>query len=166
MYHNAPISILRKEVFMKKTLIASAIALCLVLAAGAQAKNGPIVDKVIFDVRMDQAIAIKDTVEGKTDVFYYGIDGKTFATISAADKAKLDVYAIPSGSWSLLLNPIPNKAPYSFVAKDGKTVFNPLAILLGRNGKFVFCAIAMKQTGFQANHQRQHMVALKLLIKQ
>jgi len=128
MYHNAPISILRKEVFMKKTLIASAIALCLVLAAGAQAKNGPIVDKVIFDVRMDQAIAIKDTVEGKTDVFYYGIDGKTFATISAADKAKLDVYAIPSGSWSLLLNPIPNKAPYSFVAKDGKTVFNPLAI--------------------------------------
>ncbi|MBL8966121.1 MAG: ABC transporter substrate-binding protein, partial [Spirochaetaceae bacterium] len=113
---------------MKKIVIASAIALCLAFTAGAQAKNGPIVDKVIVDVRMDQAIAIKDTVEGKTDVFYYGIDGKTFATISAADKAKLDVYAIPSGSWSLLTNPIPNKAPYSFTTKDGKTIFNPLAI--------------------------------------
>jgi peptide/nickel transport system substrate-binding protein len=112
---------------MKKSLIALAIATCVAVSAGAQTK-GPIADKIIFDVRMDQSIGIKDTAQGKTDVFFYGLDGKTFRAISADDKAKLDVYAIPSGSWSLMLNPIPNKAPYQVNLKDGSTVFNPLAI--------------------------------------
>jgi len=113
---------------MKKSLVAMAVALCLAAALGAQAKVGPIADKIIFDVRMDQSIGIKDTVAGKTDVFFYGLDGKTFRSISAADRAKLDVYAIPSGSWSLLINNIPNKAPYTVTTKDGVTQFNPLAI--------------------------------------
>lgn len=34
---------------------------------------------------------------------------------------------MPSGSWSLLFNPYPNEAPYSFV-KDDKEIFNPFAI--------------------------------------
>ncbi len=113
---------------MKKILFVSVLALALLFAASAQAKFGPYADKVIFDVRMDQTIGIKDTAEGKTDVFFYGLDGKTFQGIQQADLDKLSVYAVPSGSWSLLLNPIPNKAPYTFQHKDGRIIFNPLAI--------------------------------------
>ena len=113
---------------MKKSLVAIAVAITMAAALGAQAKVGPVADKIIFDTRTDQSIAIKDTVAGTTDVFFYGLDGKVFRSISAADRAKLDVYAIPSGSWSLLINNIPNKAPYTVTTKDGVTQFNPLAI--------------------------------------
>lgn len=113
---------------MKKSLVALAIALCLTVSVTAQAKVGPIVDKVIFDVRMDRAIGIKDTAAGKTDLFMFGLDGKDYKAISAEDKKNLDVYAIPSGSWSLIFNPIPNKAPYTVTKPDGVTEFNPFAI--------------------------------------
>ncbi len=113
---------------MKKILFVSVLAVALLFSATAQAKYGPYADKVIYDVRMDQTIAIKDTAEGKTDVFFTGIDGKTYKGIQSADLDKLSTYAVPSGSWSLLLNPIPNEAPYTFQAKDGRTIFNPLAI--------------------------------------
>lgn len=113
---------------MKKILIVSVLAVALLFSATAQAKYGPYADKVIYDVRMDQTIAIKDTAEGNTDVFFTGIDGKTFQGIQQADLNRLSVYAVPSGSWSLLLNPIPNKPPYTFQHKDGRTIFNPLAI--------------------------------------
>ncbi len=113
---------------MKKALALSALTLCLVLSLGAQAKTGGSADKIIFDTRMDQSIGIKDTAAGKTDLFFFGLDGKAFRAISAADKKNLDVYSVPSGSLSLLLNPIPNKAPYTVTTKDGTTQFNPLAI--------------------------------------
>ena len=51
------ISIFSQEVCMKKIIVALAISLVLVLSLGAQAKVGPAVDKVIFDVRMQQDIA-------------------------------------------------------------------------------------------------------------
>lgn len=113
---------------MKKILTVSLVALALLMSVNAQVKNGPIVDKVIYDVRMDQTIAIKDTAEGKTDVFFTGLNAKTYKGIQQTDLEKLSTYAVPSGSWSLLLNPIPNKAPYTFQHKDGRVIFNPLAI--------------------------------------
>jgi peptide/nickel transport system substrate-binding protein len=91
-------------------------------------KLGPIADKVIYNVVMDQTVAIKDAAEGKTDVFFTGLNGSTYKGIDKNDLAKLDVYAVPSGSWSLLTNPIPNQAPYVHTLKDGTKVFNPLAI--------------------------------------
>ena len=113
---------------MKKILCVSFVAMVLLFGATAQVKNGAYADKVIYDVKMDQTIAIKDTAEGKTDVFFTGLDGKTYKGIQPADLERLSTYAVPSGSWSLLLNNIPNKAPYTFQTKDGRTVFNPLAI--------------------------------------
>ncbi|MCX7656501.1 MAG: ABC transporter substrate-binding protein, partial [Treponemataceae bacterium] len=113
---------------MKKKLLLGIAALAITMSMAGQAKNGPIVDKVIYDVRMDQTIAIKDTAEGKTDVFFTGLNAGTFFGIQKTDLDKLSVYAVPSGSWSLLLNPIPNQAPYTFKTKEGKEIFNPLAI--------------------------------------
>lgn len=113
---------------MKKALIALAIGLCLVAAVTAQVKNGPIVDKVIYTVSMDQSLAMKDIVEGKSDVFFQAVPPNILRTLGEADKAKLDIYAVPSGSWSLMLNPIPNKAPYTWTKTDGTTEFNPFAI--------------------------------------
>lgn len=113
---------------MKRFLVIALLA----LAAGGllfaqAAKKGPLVDKIYFDVRMQEDIAMKDTAEGKADVFMWGVQGNVFKALPEDVKARLEVYNIPSGSWSLMLNPIPNKAPYQ-VEVDGKTYFNALAI--------------------------------------
>jgi peptide/nickel transport system substrate-binding protein len=113
---------------MKKMVIALAISLVLVLSLGAQAKNGAIVDKVIFDVRMDRAIGWKDVVAGKTDVFTENLGGKDYKSIPAADLDKLSTYFAPGTYWELTFNPVPNKAPFQVTTKDGKTYFNPFAI--------------------------------------
>jgi peptide/nickel transport system substrate-binding protein len=90
-------------------------------------KKGPIVDKIYVDVRMSQEIGLKDAAEGKTDAFWELVTGATYSALPADTKAKLDAYAVPALTYSLLLNPIPNKAPYT-VKVGEKTLFNPLAI--------------------------------------
>ncbi|MCK7480069.1 MAG: hypothetical protein M0C28_24420 [Candidatus Moduliflexus flocculans] len=85
-------------------------------------------DKVIFDVRMDQTIATKDTIEGKTDMFFQEVPATVYRQLSDADKAKVEVYTVPSLTWALQFNPIPNKPPYVWTTPEGKTSFNPLAI--------------------------------------
>ena len=112
---------------MKKALIALALILC-VTSVFAQVKNGPIVDRVIYEVRMDQTLATKDIIEGKADVFFQAVPAPILRGLSEAEKAKLDTYVVPSGSWSLCLNNIPNKAPYTWTKADGTTTFNPFAI--------------------------------------
>ena len=112
---------------MKKGMIAVAIALCLVLSMTAQVKTGPVVDKVIYEVRMDQTIATKDVVEGKSDMFLQEVPAPVFRQLSDADKAKLEIYTVPSLTYSLLMNPFPNKAPY-VATVEGKDFFNPFAI--------------------------------------
>ena len=91
-------------------------------------KNGIICDKVIFSVNMDETVALKDVVEGKQDVLFTRVPPAILSTLSDSDRDKLDIYTIPSGSWSLWLNPIPNKAPYTHKLAGGEVVFNPLAI--------------------------------------
>ena len=91
-------------------------------------RGGALIDKIIFDVRTDMTIAIKDVAEGKADLMASGIDGSVYLSLERKDLERLDTYAVPSGSWSLLFNPVPNKAPYTITTKDGKTHFNPLAI--------------------------------------
>ncbi|HQK34276.1 MAG TPA: ABC transporter substrate-binding protein [Spirochaetales bacterium] len=110
--------------------VAAIVALVAVMVpVFAQGKDyGPIVDKVIFDVRMDQTIGVKDTVAGKTDLFAWGLGGDTFFDLPQADRDKLWIYAVPSGSWSYCMNPIPNKAPYVWKTESGEEFFNPLAI--------------------------------------
>jgi len=81
--------------------------------AALAAEKGPFVDRVYFDVRMQEDIGIQDVAAGKSDVFYHGVDGPYIQGLDRATLDKLEIYAIPSGSWSLLLNPIPNEAPGS-----------------------------------------------------
>ena len=113
---------------MKKTVIALAISLVLVLSLGAQVKNGPMVDKVVFSVVMDRTIGIKNTVDGKTDVFWENLGGKDYKSISASDLDKLSAYFAPGTQWEITFNPVPNAAPYQVKTKDGKVYFNPFAI--------------------------------------
>lgn len=115
---------------MKRVTI-SVLVLALLLSVSAFAlaaeKKGPFVDTIFFDVRMEQAIGIKDTAAGKTDIFLEGISAPMIRGLDKADLAKLDLYSVPSSSYSLFLNPIPNKAPYTHTV-GGKEVFNPFAI--------------------------------------
>jgi peptide/nickel transport system substrate-binding protein len=93
---------------------------------GAEVK-GPIVDYMYINVKMQAEIGLKDVAEGLTDVFFYGVGGPVVAGLDQATRDKLDLYTVPSGTWSLAFNPIPNAAPY-LVEADGREVFNPFAI--------------------------------------
>ena len=87
------------------------------------------VDKVIFEVRTDMTIGIKDVAEGRAHLMASGVDGSVYFSLHDRDKSKLSTYAVPSGSWSLLFNPAINEAPYTYKKSGDDTVyFNPLAI--------------------------------------
>lgn len=103
------------------------LAFLLTLSVVAAEVKGPFVDSIYFDVRMQEEIGIKDTAEGRTDIFFEGLPGPLVQSLDKATLAKLDLYNIPSGSLSILMNPIPNEAPYTWTA-SGKEYFNPLAI--------------------------------------
>jgi len=94
---------------------------------GEEVVKGPYVDKVFVNIRTQEEIGLKDAAEGLTDIFFWGVDGSTFFGLDNDTVSKLEVYNIPSGSWSLLLNPIPNAAPYQW-EREGVTYFNPFAI--------------------------------------
>jgi len=150
---------------MKRLLVLCVLVLAAATIVGAQAKKGPILDKVYIDVRTSQEIGLKDTAEGKTDVFFEYVTGPTYSALPADTKAKVDAYSIPALTYSLLLNPIPNKAPYLWKV-GGKDTFNPLAIkevrfainflinrkqivdeILGGNGKVMFTMASPGQPG-------------------
>jgi len=97
---------------MKRLLVLCVLVLAAATLVTAQTKKGPILDKVYIDVRMSQEIGLKDTAEGKTDVFFEYVTGPTYSALPADTKAKVDAYSIPALTYSLLLNPIPNKDAY------------------------------------------------------
>ncbi|MFP4016150.1 MAG: ABC transporter substrate-binding protein [Halanaerobiales bacterium] len=103
------------------------VGLVLIMSVSAFAEKGPVPDKVYFDVRMDQNIGINDVAAGNSDIFYFGVDGDIINGLDEDTLSKLEIYDVPSGSWSLQINPYPNEAPYSF-EKDGEEIFNPFAI--------------------------------------
>jgi peptide/nickel transport system substrate-binding protein len=77
---------------------------------------------------MDESLAVRDVIAGTADVYWQAVAPAILQTLSDADRAKLDFYTVPSGSWSLMVNPIPNKAPYTHTLNNGTVEFNPFAI--------------------------------------
>ncbi|OHD76386.1 MAG: hypothetical protein A3J97_04800 [Spirochaetes bacterium RIFOXYC1_FULL_54_7] len=92
------------------------------------AAYGPAVDRIILELRTDQAQAIAEVVAGKADLILDPLTPATFRNISATELEKLQLYTVPAESWSILINPIPNAAPYTWITASGQTSFNPLAI--------------------------------------
>jgi len=107
-------------------LVSLLILVSLATSVLAEVK-GPIVDKVYINTRMKEEIGIMDTAEGLSDIFFWGVNGPVIMGLDQATRNKLDIYAVPSGSWSLNFNTIPNTAPY-LVEVEGKEYFNPFAI--------------------------------------
>lgn len=93
-----------------------------------EAKSGLFADKIIYSVFMDESVGLKDVVEGRLDMIFSGTPSVLVNGLSEADRDKIDLYSVPSGSLALWLNPIPNKAPYTFKTTAGEELFNPLAI--------------------------------------
>ncbi len=113
---------------MKKGLVALVIALCLAASLSAQIK-GPVVDKIVIDAKTGQDQALDDVASGRSDHFDYAIDGATFKALPDDVKGKLELYAVNGASYvDLLINPYPNKAPYTATGSDGALRFNPFAI--------------------------------------
>ncbi len=114
----------RKTVIL--CLLSLVILVSLTTSALAEVK-GPIVDKIYINAKMKEEIGLKDAAEGLTDIFFWGVSGPTIMGLDQATKDKLDIYTVPSGSWSLNFNPVPNAAPYIVKVED-KEFFNPFAI--------------------------------------
>ncbi len=113
---------------MKKLAIILLFAAVATSFVAAQAK-GPIVDKIIFNARSQIDVGLKDVAEGRADLWRYTTDGAAWKALPPDVTSKLDVYATSGAAYiSLYINPIPNAAPYSFTANDGKTYFNPFSI--------------------------------------
>jgi len=56
---------------MKKVSVLLIALVCL-LSVFSFAEKGPMPDKVYFDVRMEQNVAIQDVAAGNVDVFFFG----------------------------------------------------------------------------------------------
>jgi len=112
-------------------MICLIVAVALIVPLGATSTpeevKGPIVDTVYLDVKLQQDLGLMDAVEGYTDIFWEGLDAAMIQGLDKASQDKLGIYAVPSGSWALLINPIPNEAPY-IVNVHGEEFFNPFAI--------------------------------------
>jgi len=92
-----------------------------------QPEKGPAVDRIVFDARLHEDTALKDTAEGATDILLSPVQEGTLTSLPPQVQRKLDVYEAPSATWSLMINPIPDAAPYT-VTVDGSDYFNPFAI--------------------------------------
>src|SRR6056297_3384246 len=113
---------------MKKLLFVSFLIICVLTSVSfAEEIKGPYADKVYINVKMQEEIGLKDAAEGITDVFLWGVNAPTLYGMPKTDLEKLEIYSVPSGSWSLNMNPYPNKAPYQ-VEKGDEVMFNPFAI--------------------------------------
>ena len=110
-----------------KFLLLAVLCGALLATVAVAEEKGPIVDKVFFDVRMDESIGIADTAAGSTDVFFWGFQGGYIDGLDQATLDKLELYSVPSGTWSFFMNPIPNAAPYQVTVGE-VTSFNPFAI--------------------------------------
>lgn len=95
----------------------------------ASAEQGPFADQVIYDVRMQEEIALQDIAAGNSDMFIYGSSGNVVNGLDQATLDKLELYISPGLYYAFPLNPYPNEAPYIATdSDDGTESFNPFAI--------------------------------------
>ena len=111
---------------LSSVLLVLALAISLV-APVALAEKGPIPDKIYFDTRIKQDVAVQDVIAGKSDILYWPLKGAAVSGLSDEALEKLELYEGISGKNSLFMNPYPNKAPY-YGTVEGEDVFNPFAI--------------------------------------
>jgi peptide/nickel transport system substrate-binding protein len=92
------------------------------------AEQGPFADSIIFDVRMQEEIALQDVAAGNIDIFQYTTSGNVIFGLDQATLDQLELYVVPSSSDSFIFNNYPNVAPYIAVTTNGEEFFNPFAV--------------------------------------
>jgi hypothetical protein len=97
-------------------------------SAVAKPDYGPGVDRIIIETRKDQSQALADVVAGTADLILNSLPPAALQDLGPAEREKLQVLSVPAESWSILINPIPNAAPFTWTTASGETSFNPLAI--------------------------------------
>ncbi|MCX6094123.1 MAG: ABC transporter substrate-binding protein [Candidatus Bipolaricaulota bacterium] len=92
------------------------------------AQQGPFADGIIYDVRMQEEIALQDVAAGNIDIFQYNESGNVIFGLDQATLDQLELYVVPSGTDSFIFNNYPDKAPYIAVTTNGEELFNPFAV--------------------------------------
>jgi peptide/nickel transport system substrate-binding protein len=113
---------------MRLRSILSVAVLVGILSTLGFAQVGPFADSVIYNVRMQEEIALQDVAAGNIDIFQYSTSGGVIFGLNQATLDKLELYVVPSSSESLFFNPYPNAAPYVAVTTGGEEFFNPFAM--------------------------------------
>ncbi len=117
----------RSPALLSLLLLAVAVSMDAAPKPKPKLTKGPIVDWVYFNARSGEEAALSETAEGKADLFLWGAQDGAFGALKQAARAKLETYRVPSESWSLLFNPVPNSPPHTVTVRN-KTYFNPFSI--------------------------------------
>ncbi|MEW5826889.1 MAG: ABC transporter substrate-binding protein [Candidatus Bipolaricaulota bacterium] len=113
---------------MRLRSVLSVVLLVGALSGLGLAQVGPFADGILYNVRMQEEIALQDVAAGNIDIFQYTTAGSVIFGLDQATLDKLELYVVPASSESLFLNPYPNAAPYIAVTTSGEEKFNPFAI--------------------------------------
>lgn len=89
----------------------------------------PYADKVMFDVRLDEQIALLDVAFGYLDALWPPASANILNSLPQSVLNQFEMYSAPSSGISVLLNPYPGMAPHIAVDVDtGQETFNPFSI--------------------------------------
>ena len=83
---------------MKRIVPIAVAALALPLLVFSQSpRKGPMVDRLLFDVKTQEEPALKDTAEGRSDLFLSGVPRASIDSLTPDVREKLDLYETPAG---------------------------------------------------------------------
>ncbi|HEY9594442.1 MAG TPA: ABC transporter substrate-binding protein, partial [Spirochaetia bacterium] len=109
-------------------ILMTAILSAAPLAAQSTAK-GPLVDRIQLETRPLEDACLKEVAAGRADLCASLVGSAALATLPDEARAGLDIFPVTgTGTLSLLLNPWPDRAPFTTTDRDGRVRFNPLAI--------------------------------------
>jgi peptide/nickel transport system substrate-binding protein len=100
--------------------------------------KGGIPDVIQYTVQTSKELGLKDVIDGNADIFLEGTSGADYRAFldgkTTEEMDRIEEYVTPTISWSYLLNPTPNAAPYTWKVGE-EELFNPFAI---REVRFAF----------------------------
>ncbi len=121
---------MKSSLSLKPRLYVVLSALLFVLACGQNKPQPALTEakQVIVELRADENLCVQDVKNGTFDMLYAGVSPSSLGDIGSESNKTILTGDAHYLSYSLLLNPAPDSAPYLARGEDGIERFNPLGI--------------------------------------
>jgi peptide/nickel transport system substrate-binding protein len=121
---------MKSSLCLKPSLYAVLLASLTFMACGQYKPESVAAEarQVIVELRSDESLCIQDVRSGALDMLYAGVAPSALGEVGAAANQTIMTGDASYLSYSLLLNPAPDSAPYLSRGGDGIERFNPLGI--------------------------------------